>query len=250
MENNSMQPLDRVSVVLSHTTHPGNIGATARAMKTMGLSRLVLVNPKFFPDPQADAMSSGATDILVNARVVETLSQALAGTVFAVAMSARRRELAVTPMWARDAAAELVAASVQGNVALVFGNESAGLSNEELLQCRRWAMIPVNPEFSSLNVAAAVQLMCYELRLAAQNPGMPPEIAGAGLPASHEEVEHLVEHIERAAIASEFLHPDQPPRLILRVRRLFSRAGLEREEVNILRGLLAAFEKKSTGGKS
>jgi tRNA/rRNA methyltransferase len=250
MENNSMQPLDRVSVVLSHTTHPGNIGATARAMKTMGLSRLVLVNPKFFPDPQADAMSSGATDILVNARVVETLSQALAGTVFAVAMSARRRELAVTPMWARDAAAELVAASVQGNVALVFGNESAGLSNEELLQCRRWAMIPVNPEFSSLNVAAAVQLMCYELRLAAQNPGMPPEIAGAGLPASHEEVEHLVEHIERAAIASEFLNPDNPKRLIFRVRRLFSRAGLEREEVNILRGLLAAFEKKSTGGKS
>lgn len=240
----SMQPLDRIRVVLSHTSHPGNIGATARAMKNMGLSHLVLVNPKHFPDPQAHAMSAGATDILDNAQVVPTLAQALQGTVLAVAMSARRRELAVKPMWARDAAAELVAAAAQGDVALVFGNETAGLSNEELFQCRRWAMIPVNPEFSSLNVAAAVQLMCYELRLAAQNPGQPPVVAGAGLPASHEEVEHLVAHLERAAIASEFLDPASPKRLILRLRRLFSRAGLEKEEVNILRGLLTAFEKK------
>ncbi|WP_348539360.1 RNA methyltransferase [Rugosibacter aromaticivorans] len=236
--------LDQIRVVLSHTSHPGNIGAAARAMKTMGLTRLVLVNPKIFPDAQAEAMAAGATDVLAAAQVVTSLSEALAGTILAVAMSARRRELAVPPVWAREAAAELVTAATTGEVALVFGNETAGLSNEELLQCRRWAMIPVNPAFSSLNVAAAVQVMCYELRLAGEVTGLPPEVSGAGLPANHEEVEHLVAHIERAAIASGFLDPATPKRLILRMRRLFSRAVIEKEEVNILRGLLTAFEKK------
>ncbi len=240
-----MPPLDRIRVVLSHTSHPGNIGAVARAMKTMGLSRLVLVNPKIYPDEQADARAAGATDILAAAQVVTSLSEALVGTVLAVAMSARRRELAVPPVWAREAAAELVAAAATGEVALVFGNETAGLSNEELLQCRRWAMIPVNPAFSSLNVAAAVQVMCYELRLAGEVTGLPPAVSGAGLPANHEEVEHLVAHIERAALGSGFLDPANPKRLVLRMRRLFSRAVIEKEEVNILRGLLAALEKRS-----
>ncbi len=240
-----MPPLDRIRVVLSHTSHPGNIGAAARAMKTMGLSRLVLVNPKIYPDEQADVRAAGATDVLAAAQVVTSLSEALVGTVLAVAMSARRRELAVPPIWAREAAAELVAAATTGEVALVFGNETAGLSNEELLQCRRWAMIPVNPAFSSLNVAAAVQVMCYELRLAGEVTGLPPAVSGAGLPANHEEVEHLVAHIERAALGSGFLDPANPKRLVLRMRRLFSRAVIEKEEVNILRGLLAALEKRS-----
>ncbi len=240
-----MPPLDQIRVVLSHTSHPGNIGAAARAMKTMGLSRLVLVNPKIYPDEQADVRAAGATDILAAAQVVTSLSEALMGTVLAVAMSSRRRELAVAPVWAREAAAEMVTAAATGEVALVFGNETAGLSNEELLQCRRWAMIPVNPAFSSLNVAAAVQVMCYELRLAMEMPGLPPEVSGAGLPANHEEVEHLVAHIERAALGSGFLDPANPKRLILRMRRLFSRAVIEKEEVNILRGLLAALEKNS-----
>lgn len=240
-----MPPLAQIRVVLSHTSHPGNIGAAARAMKTMGLSRLVLVNPKIYPDEQADVRAAGATDILAAAQVVTSLSEALVGTVLAVAMSSRRRELAVAPVWAREAAAEMVTATATGEVALVFGNETAGLSNEELLQCRRWAMIPVNPAFSSLNVAAAVQVMCYELRLAMETPGLPPEVSGAGLPANHEEVEHLVAHIERAALGSGFLDPANPKRLILRMRRLFSRAVIEKEEVNILRGLLAALEKNS-----
>lgn len=239
----ALPALDQIRVVLSHTSHPGNIGAAARAMKTMGLTRLVLVNPKLFPDRQADAMAAGATDVLAAAQVVTSLPEALQGTVLAVAMSARRRELAVPPMWAREAAAEMAAASASGEVALVFGNETAGLSNEELLQCRCWAMIPVNPAFSSLNVAAAVQVMCYELRLAIEMPELPPEVSGAGLSATHEEVEHLVAHIERAALSSKFLDPASPKRLILRMRRLFSRAVIEKEEVNILRGLLAALEK-------
>jgi tRNA/rRNA methyltransferase len=202
--------LDRVRVVLSHPSHPGNIGAAARAMKTMGLSRLILVNPKVFPDAQADAMAAGATDVLVQAEVVSSLAEALSGTVLAMAMTARRRELAVPALWARDGAAELVAQAAGGDVALVFGNETSGLSNDELGLCRRWAMIPVSSEFSSLNLAAAVQVMCYELRLAAIDPGAPPAISGAGELASHDEVEGLIAHIERAAISSEFLDPASP----------------------------------------
>jgi tRNA/rRNA methyltransferase len=235
--------LDRIRVVLSHPSHPGNIGAAARAMKTMGLSRLVLVNPKVFPDAQADAMAAGATDLLVAASVVSSLSEALSGTVLAMAMTARRRELAVPALWARDGAAELVGMAACADVALVFGNETSGLSNDELALCRRWAMIPVNADFSSLNLAAAVQVMCYELRLAALDPGLPPAISGAGLLASHDEVERLIAHIERAALSSEFLDPASPKRLIARLRRMFSRAAPEKEEVNILRGLFAALEK-------
>ena len=234
---------DRIRIVLSHPSHPGNIGAAARAMKTMGLSRLVLVEPKVFPDAQAVAMAAGATDLLVQAEVVSSLPEALSGTVLAVAMTARRRELATPALWARDAAAELVATAATGDVALVFGNETSGLSNEELGLCRRWAMIPVNPEFSSLNLAAAVQVMCYELRLAALDPGLPPAISGAGELASHDEVEGLIAHVERAALSSGFLDPASPKRLIPRLRRMFSRAVPEKKEVDILRGLLAALEK-------
>ena len=234
--------LARIRVVLSHPSHPGNIGAAARAMKTMGLSRLVLVKPKEFPHAQADAMAAGATDLLVQAEVVDSMSTALQGTLLAVALTARRRELATPALWARDAAAEAILAAADGEVALVFGNETSGLSNEELGLCRRWATIPVAPEFSSLNLAAAVQVMCYELRLAAQDPGPPPEIRGAGQVASHEEVEGLVAHIERAAIGSGFLDPASPKRLIPRMRRLLARAVPEKEEINILRGMLAALE--------
>lgn len=234
----------RVRVVLSHTSHPGNIGAAARAMKTMGFSRLILVNPKIFPDAQAEAMASGAGDVLASAQIVGSLAEGLSGTVLALAMSARRRELAVEPLWARDGAAELakvVGQGTQDEIALVFGNETAGLSNEELAQCARWALIPANPEYSSLNLAAAVQLMCYELRLALLGVTPTPSVAGAGVPATHEEIDGLILHWEQAAIASGFLDPEKPGRLMLRLRRLFSRAGLEKEELNILRGLLASF---------
>jgi len=230
----------RIRVVLSHTSHPGNIGAAARAMKTMGLSRLVLVNPRSFPDAQADAMAAGATDVLSNARVVESLSAALAGTTLAIALTARRRELAAPPMWVKDAATELVTHA--GEIALVFGNETSGLSNEELTLCGRWAMIPVDAEFSSLNVAAAVQIVSYEVRQAAVDPGLPPAVSGAGALASHDDVERLLAHFEQAALGSGFLDPASPKRLMLRLRRMFGRAVLEREEVAILRGLLAALE--------
>lgn len=230
----------RIRVVLSHISHPGNIGAAARAMKTMGLSRLVLVNPRVFPDTQADAMAAGATDVLANAKVVTSLSDALVGTTLAIALTARRRELAASPMWVKGAASTVVKHS--GEIALVFGNETSGLSNEELAQCGRWAMIPVDAEFSSLNVAAAVQITAYEVRQAAVDPGLPPAISGAGALASHDDLERLLAHFEQAALGSGFLDPASPKRMMLRLRRMFGRAALEREEVAILRGLLAALE--------
>jgi tRNA/rRNA methyltransferase len=244
---NTPQPLaselSRIRVVLSRTSHPGNIGAAARAMKTMGLSRLVLVAPRYFPDPQAEAMSAGATDVLESARVCATLEEALAGTVFATAMTARRRELATEPLWVREAMAEVaaqLARDASGEVAIVFGNETSGLSNEELALCPRWAMIPCNPDWASLNLAAAVQVACYELRLAKVGAGDTPVVADAGARATFDEVEGLIGHLESAALASGFLDPASPKRLMHRLRRLFGRAGIEKVEVNILRGLIAS----------
>jgi len=236
-------PLGRVRIVLSRTSHPGNIGAAARAMKTMGLGRLFLVTPKIFPDAQAEAMAAGATDVLANARVCASLDEALSGTVFTVAMTARRRELATEPLWVRDAMAATAAQLAQdarGDVAIVFGNESAGLSNEDLARCSRWAMIPCNPEWTSLNLAAAVQIACYELRLAEVGAGATPTIADASDRASFDEIEGLIGHFESAAVSSGFLDPAEPKRLMHRLRRMFSRAGLEKVEVNILRGILSS----------
>lgn len=236
---------ERVRVVLCRPSHPGNIGSAARAMKTMGFHRLVLVNPKIYPDPQATAMASGATDVLDAARCVGSLAEALEGTVLATAMTSRRRELAVAPLWGRPAAMELAQQAGQGEVALVFGNETYGLSNDELALCARWALIPANPDYASLNLAAAVQLMAYELRLALSDPGAVPEIPDAGAPASHDEVHRLVEHFERTAVLTGFLDPQAPKRFVTRLWRLLARARVEKEEVNILRGLLAACEKNA-----
>lgn len=235
--------LERIRIVLSHPSHPGNIGATARAMKNMGLTQLVLVNPRRFPDPQASAMAAGADDVLASALIVSELSTALNGTSFATAITARRRELAVAPLWAREAAAELVGEAAIGDVALVFGNETAGLSNDEVALCRRWASIPANPAFSSLNLSQAVQLMCYELRMAALDPGAPPPIADAGRPATHEEVEGLLAHLERTVVDIDYLDPAHPKRFPLRMRRLMARARLEHEEISLLRGVLTAIGK-------
>lgn len=234
--------LGRVRVVLSRTSHPGNIGGAARAMKTMGLGRLVLVSPRCFPHDDAIARATGAEDLLVNASVVESLAQALEGCVLVAAVTARRRELSTRARWASQGARELIAATGQGDVALVFGNETSGLSNDEVSLAHMPVMIPANPDFSSLNLASAVQILSYELRLAAADIGAPPPVAGEGMPAPHEEVERLVAHFERASIASGFLDPAVPKRLIPRLRRLFARARIEREEVAILRGMLSAFE--------
>ncbi|MBZ0143528.1 MAG: RNA methyltransferase [Rhodocyclaceae bacterium] len=235
-------PLDRIRIVLSHTSHPGNIGAAARAMKTMGLSQLYLVNPCADPDGVGRARSSNARDVLEGAVVCASLAEALEGTVLAAAMTARMRELAPPPKWAREAAPEMMAAAAHGPVALVFGNETAGLSNEEVALCRLPVMIPTNPDYSSLNLGAAVQVMGYELRLAALDPGRPP--APENPPATAEEIRHFYEHLEAAVTQSGFLDPAHPKRLMPRLRRLFDRIDLERDEVSLLRGMLKTFMKK------
>ena len=157
---NGVDPLSRVRIVLSHPSHPGNIGAVARAMKTMGVTRLTLVAPRNLPSAEATARASGATDVLDSAAVCATLAEALQGAVLAAGFTSRKRELAAPTLWLRDAAHEIVAHAAHGDVALVFGSETFGLSNAELALCQVPVMIPANPEYASLNLGAAVQLAC------------------------------------------------------------------------------------------
>jgi len=216
-------------------------------MKTMGLSRLTLVNPKRFPDTEAVVRAVGADDILARAVVCDSLDAALADTVFAVAISARHRSLGPEPLQARAAAPELLAQAAIGEVALVFGNETAGLSNAEVQRCQRTVFIPANPEYTSLNLGSAVQLLCYELRLAAFD-GCPPVVTKAvpfaSPQATNEDIERFYAHLERVMVVTDFLDPRQPKRLLPKLRRLFGRAELERDEINILRGILDAVERK------
>lgn len=233
----SAAALARIRVVLVRTTHPGNIGAAARAMWTMGLRQLVLVMPARFPDAEATALATGAADVLANARVATTLDDALAGCALAVGLSARPRAFADRVLSVREAAREMVGCAGEGFVALVLGTEMSGLSNAELAQCGIVATIPANPEYPSLNLAAAAQIAAYELRLAAGDDRV--WAAPRFRPATHDEIEALYAHASSTLTALRFLNPAQPKRLLPRLRRLFGRAKLEREEVNILRGILA-----------
>jgi tRNA/rRNA methyltransferase len=231
----------RVRVVLVRTTHPGNIGAAARAMKTMGLARLVLVAPRRFPDPQAEALAAGADDVLAAAQVCESLDDALAGTTLAIALTARRRELSHLALDARAAAGLAAAESARGGeVALVFGTELSGLANDEVIKCQRVAHIATNPAYSSLNLAAAVQVMAYELHVAVSGPAQLDNERYEA--ATFEDVEGLYAHFERNAVASGFLDPSNPGRMMERLRRLFGRTRLEREEINLLHGFLTAWD--------
>jgi tRNA/rRNA methyltransferase len=228
------QTLDNVRVILSHTSHPGNIGAAARAMKTMGLSRLYLINPRHFPDAQATAMAASADDVLANAVVCSSLEEALQGVVFVVGMSARVRDISQEVLAPREAM-PLVAQQAQQPVALLFGAETSGLTNDELARCQLMVRIPVNPEYTSLNLASAVQLIAYELRLAAgQGECGAPEV----MPASAEHVEGFFKQLEETLLEIEFLHGQHSTKLMHKLRRLYARARLELEEVNILRGIL------------
>ena len=241
--------LDRVRVVLSRTSHPGNIGAAARAMKNMGLRDLWLVAPEAFPDEVATARASGAADLLESARVVDTLEEALADTVFSAALTARRRELSLPRMQARDAAHELVRRTGDGSVALVFGNETSGMTNEEVGLCSLPVTIPTDAQFSSLNLGAAVQVLSYELRMAALGEAAAAPVDAQAEPATHADFEGFIRllhffmtHLERVVTASGFHDPANPKRLLPRIRRLFNRVRLEKEEVAILRGMLTTFE--------
>lgn len=230
--------LANIRVVLARTSHPGNIGAAARAMKTMGLTQLYLVDPAVFPNSQADAMASGATDVLAQARVCTTLAEALADTVLAMGVSARRRDIVAEVLTPPEAASSLLVEARTAPVALVFGNETSGLSNEELSLCQALVTIPANPDYSSLNLAAAVQVLSYEVRQTwlGQASWPQPDLDAA----TGDDVEKFYAHLEAALADLEFLNPGSPGKLMLKLRRLFSRTRLAKEEVNILRGILTA----------
>lgn len=240
--------LSRVRVVMISTSHAGNIGSAARAMKTMGLTELFLVTPRDAgapKNPQAIALASGASDVLEGARIVASLDDALADVHFAFAFTARRRELAHAMRPLREAATYAVSewlVEPDKRIALVFGNETFGLSNEEVDRCQMIATIPANPAYTSLNVSQAIQLAAYEIMMAAGAFGVDESPVR---PASDvTEVEGFLRHLESAAVAAEFLDPVAPKRFMTRMRRLFARARMEPEEVAILRGLLAALIKR------
>jgi tRNA/rRNA methyltransferase len=232
--------MQRVRVVLVNTSHPGNIGSAARAMMTMGLANLYLVQPRRFPDPEATALAAGAQQVLNAAKCCSSLDEALQGTIAAFGLSARRRDLSHRALAVREGAVDAWGQTGSGDVALVFGNEMSGLSNDELIRCSALVHIPTDPGFSSLNLAQAVQVMAYELRMAAGG-GETPSARTDPL-ASHEAIEQFYTHLQRILELTEFLDPHKPRRLMERLRRLFGRVRLEQEEINILRGILTSFE--------
>lgn len=239
----SERELDRIRVVLVDTSHPGNIGAVARAMWTMGLDRLTLVRPKRFPCAEATARAAGADALLYHAHVCGSLDEALADCTWVVGTTVRNRHLELPRLAPREFAARAVEEAGQGRVALVFGREQTGLSNEELDRCQAVTSIATNPRFSSLNVAAAVQIFAYELRLAlAGQGGAPPAVAGddAAEAVSAAEMEGLYAHLEQTLTEIGYHDPRSPKLLMRRLRQLYGRARIDRAELNILRGILAA----------
>ena len=264
---------EKVKIVLVNTTHPGNIGAAARAMKTMGLDQLALVSPRHFPSAECTARAAGADDILARAAVFPSVEEAVADCGLVFGTSARTRSIAWPEVTPETAATQI--AGTAGGAAVLFGRESSGLSNEELEICHAMIRIPTNAEFASLNIASAVQIICYEISkqyLARETGGgdglksvpegtgersgalgtdlksVPGSIGeGTESPATTREMEHLYDHFEQTLIDIGYLDPEKPRRLMRRIRRLFNRARLDSNEYNILRGILTAIGKD--GGK-
>ncbi len=247
MQEKEVVVSDQVRIVLVEPSHPGNIGAAARAMKTMGLSQLVLVRPKRFPDQEATCMASGADDLLAKAQVVETLSEALADCHHVYGTSARQRYLTRTMVDARECASQVTEQTLSGQVAIMFGTERSGLDNEALSRCHYHVLIPTQKDFWSLNLSQAVQIVCYELRMATlRTPSVEkslPVPQGDEL-ANMKELEGLCDHWSDVMQTVEFLNLKQPKLLLERVRGLLTRVVITKKEINILRGFLSAVEKK------
>lgn len=244
--------LDAIRIVLVNTSHSGNIGSAARAMKTMGLKELVLVDPQEAPDGRSTALAAGAVDVLANLRIVPTLQEAVADCGLVLGTSARNRTLDWPQLDAREAGQQAIAEAATHKVALVFGRERTGLTNEELQQCHIHVSIPANPDYSSLNLAMAVQTLCYELRMSAlaAGEGAPLQVNGpadgeSGYP-QQGELEGFYTHLEQTLREVEFLRPDHPGHVMGRLRRLFNRCRPDSQELNILRGILTAVQRKRT----
>ena len=236
--------LNTVKVVLVGTTHPGNIGAAARAIKNMGIYNLALVKPKEFPSDIAIYRSKAAKDILENAEIYESLEDAIAGCKLIVGTSARARSVPWPVFNPRDAAEEMSKISKQGNVAIVFGREDRGLTNDELGLCNFHVHIPSDPKYSSLNLSQAVQILAYEIRLAYSRDEVISEVKWDVDLANNEQTERLIDHMEELMQDVEFYDVENPRKLLLRVRRFFKRSKIDVMEANIFRGLFSAIQKR------
>ncbi|EPH6345928.1 tRNA (cytosine(32)/uridine(32)-2'-O)-methyltransferase TrmJ [Vibrio cholerae] len=236
--------LERVKVVLVGTTHSGNIGSAARAMKVMGLSQMVLVDPQCQVDAQAIALAAGASEIALNAQIYPTLEAAVADCGLVVGTSARSRTLEWPMLEPRECGEKLISEANQHSVAMVFGRERTGLTNDELQLCHYHVCVPANPEYSSLNLAMAVQLLSYEVRMAylalqqsSQSSTLQEEYP------RHQELERFYAHLEQVIMQTEFISAQQPGQVMNKLRRMFTRARPEAQEINMLRGILASVQK-------
>jgi tRNA (cytidine32/uridine32-2'-O)-methyltransferase len=235
--------LSNVKVVLVGTSHSGNIGSAARAMKVMGLTNLVLVDPQCEVDEQTTALAAGAADIAQNATVVASLDEAVADCGLVVGSSARSRTLDWPMLEARECGTRLAAEAEQHPVALVFGRERTGLTNEELQLCQYHVCIPANSEYSSLNLAMAVQTLSYEIRMAFLDRQQQGYTSTEEEYPRHKELELFYQHLEKVITDTQFISQDKPNLVMNKMRRLFSRARPENQELNILRGILTSIEK-------
>jgi tRNA/rRNA methyltransferase/tRNA (cytidine32/uridine32-2'-O)-methyltransferase len=246
-----MNLLSRIRIVLVGTQHPGNIGSAARAMKTMGLSDLVLVAPESFPDARADALAVSAVDLLQQARVCATLDEALAGCSRVAATTARQRHISALSLQPREWAQRLASSDHAGYIALMFGRERTGLTNEEIDRAQELVVIPTGGAYSSLNLAAAVQILCYELLLASGTTALELPVHE---PVDQVEMERLYVHLEEVLVHTQFIDRTNPRLLMRRLRKLFGRAAPDANEMNILRGILTsvtdALERERKGGQS
>ena len=234
----------QIDFILVNTSHPGNIGAAARAMKTMGFKNLVLVAPKQFPHAEADALAASAIDVLQQARVTATLDEALTGVTCVIGTSARQRDLAAPLLRPRECGDWLSAKSTTGRIAFLFGAERTGLTNEALDRCHAYVCIDTADEYSSLNLAQAVQIMAYELHLALSADAFTLSEGSEIALADDVAMEGYFQHLERIMVLTQFLDPKFPKRLMSRLKRLYHRARPDVQELNILRGILTAVEKK------
>jgi tRNA (cytidine32/uridine32-2'-O)-methyltransferase len=240
--------LERIRVVLVEPSHPGNIGGAARALKTMGLSQLAVVNPKRFPDPQAEWRAAGASDVLEATRICADLDEAIADCHWVVGTSTRNRRIP-WPVLSAEQVAGQVFEEIDGNVAILFGRENSGLSNDELQKCHCHLQIPASPDYPSLNLAMAVQVVCYELfKLAASND--PTPTSWDRPLATVAQVEDLMQHMESVLVSSAFLDSTNPGQTMTRLRRLFTRLRPDATEVQILRGVLAHLDASRSKGNS
>ena len=231
-----------VRIVLVETSHPGNVGATARAMKTMGLTELVLVRPRDFPSEEATARAAGADDVLAQARIVDSLRAAIGDCGWVVGASARLRTVVLPGVDPHECAEEIWRRLPENRAAIVFGPEQSGLTNEDLSRCQQLVQIPADPEFSSLNLAMAAQVLCYELRMTAPGRRAPSGPTADAPLATTEELDGFHEHLERLLTESGFLQPEHQKQVKLKLRRIFLRAAVDRNEMSILRGILTALD--------